>query len=199
MASRMAAAALTAAAAASLASAASLRVWRDDGETVPVYYELDNATAAAGAAEGRRLQTTSAGTVLTTSAAYTSQQSTGTGGTTTFSFNVVDSTLPVTLTFDDYRTGNVITGYSGNRCVAVGAAHVAARLRDPPTPLHRKSDPPRETQRSIARLASPPPLQVPAAPGRVHRHQRLLGAVLGQLPVLQRHALRLPHVQHEVG
>lgn len=126
MASRVAAAALTAAAAASLASAASLRVWRDGAE-VPLYYDMDNDTATA---QTRRLQTTQVGTLLTTSAAYTGQQTTSTGGTTTFSFQVVDSTLPVTLTFDDYKTGAIAgIGGSGNKCVTAAAAATARGRR----------------------------------------------------------------------
>lgn len=78
--------------------------------------------------EARRLQTTSAGTVLTMGAAATAKTGIGTGGSSiTYSWQLVDSTLQHTITLQDYKTGLIVQ--SGNLYrIQIGATSTLAQL-----------------------------------------------------------------------
>ena len=78
--------------------------------------------------DARRLQTSSAGVVLTLGAAATTKTAIGTGGASiTYSWYLPDSTLQHTITFQDYKTG--LTVQSGNLYrIQIGATSTLTQL-----------------------------------------------------------------------
>lgn len=119
--------------ASSVAHASVRRVQQPDAapqavQDFPIFQlEMMSQEEVANITRARRLQTNPAGTVLTVGGAMTGELQAGTnGGTLTFSWQMVDSTLPLTFTLQDKKTGALFV-YSGNKyLVRIGATSAVA-------------------------------------------------------------------------